>query len=128
MKKEPAMKMRLLALLALLMLGLTARARALDDTIYGCDARCRASMRPWQGRFYYSAWGRPTPLVVPPTAELQTDYVWGVGGTRVTRIDHQFRRPLPGYYSPAQAGGFLPTPPWTSDTRQLGVYYVRGPW
>jgi hypothetical protein len=32
---------------------------------------------------------------------------------------------MPGYYHRA---GFLPVPLWPSDTNQLGVYYIRGPW
>ena len=66
-------------------------------------------------------------LVVPPTAELQSHWGWGVGSTGVTRIYHQFQRdyPGPGFYNPKM---FKPTPPWPSHTNQFGVYYVRGPW
>jgi hypothetical protein len=97
----------------------------------GCNqsALARSQMRPWHGCFYDPAWGAPLALVVPPTAERTTDWGWGVGNTRTTRIDHQFQRPFPnGNTAPAGSYGFAPTPPWPSDTTQFGVYYVRGPW
>ncbi len=78
------------------------------------------------GAYYHVAWGWPVALVVPPTAEYQTHWGWGVGNTRVTPIWAQFQ---PTYLAPAAGGQrFLPTPPWPSDTDQFGVYYVRGPW
>jgi hypothetical protein len=69
----------------------------------------------------------PLALVIPPTAEYQTHWGWGVGNTRVTPNVPQFGRnwPGPAAYNPRS---FLPTPPWPSDTDQFGVYYVRGPW
>jgi hypothetical protein len=89
-------------------------------------ARRLARWYTWHGRYYHTEWGTPVALVVPPTASMQTEWGWGVGNTRVSRINHQFARPYPG------PGGwdevFLPTPPWPSDTNQFGVYYVRGPW
>jgi hypothetical protein len=50
-----------------------------------------------------------------------------VANTRITPIYHQFTRQFPGY---GYDGGvpFYGTPAWPSDTRQFGVYYVRGPW
>jgi len=80
----------------------------------------------WHGQNYHSAWGTPVALVVPPTAHVRTDYGWGVGNTRIRRIDHQFNRPFPGTGS--GSGPFRATPSWPSDTTQFGVYYVRGPW
>lgn len=80
----------------------------------------------WHGNYIHSEWGGPVALVVPPTAQIRTDYGWGVGNTRIRRIDHQFRRPFPG--SVSADGQFRATPPWPSDTTQFGVYYVRGPW
>jgi len=103
-------------------------ARAGDETHHGRDARWRASLRPWHGRFYNVQYGQPIALVVPPTAELQTDYAWGSVASRMTRIDHQFQRPWPNGYWSNYPYGFLPTPAWPSDTRQFGTYYVRGPW
>ena len=86
-------------------------------------------MRPWHGRYYNVQYGQPLALVVPPTAELQTDYSWGSVASRMTRIDHQFQRPWPGaYYSPYAPYGFLPKAEWPSDTKQFGTYYIRGPW
>jgi hypothetical protein len=96
----------------------------------GLAARCaykHAPCSPWHGYYYDPAWGMPIALVVPPTAETQTHYGWGVGNTRVTTIYHQFHRDYggPGVYN---RRNFLPTPPWPSDTDQFGVYYIRGPW
>jgi hypothetical protein len=81
----------------------------------------------WNGAYYKPEWGMPVALVVPPTAEFQSDYGWGVGNFRVTPIAPQFHRAYPGegVYNRRL---FRPTPPWPSDTNQFGVYYVRGPW
>ena len=86
-----------------------------------------AQTYPWHGGYYDAAWGMPIALVVPPTAANQTKMGWGVGNTRVVRVNHQFERDYPGegIYNRAW---FRPTPPWPSDTDQFGVYYVRGPW
>lgn len=86
----------------------------------------RAPGLPWHNAYSHTMYGTPVALVVPPTAEFQSNYGWGVSGTRVSRIYHQFGRPYPGdgYYG----GEFLPTPHWPSDTTQDGVYYIRGPW
>jgi hypothetical protein len=122
------MKIRLLAL-ALVVVGATAataQAQVLYETHHGRSARRRAATYAWHGDYYYTQWGRPVALVVPPTAELQTNYGWGVGNTRVTRIDHQFQRPYPGYGF--EGSPFAPTPVIPSDTNQFGVYYIRGPW
>lgn len=82
---------------------------------------------PWNGPYYKVEWGMPVALVVPPTAECQTNWGWGVGNTRVTTIYPQFTRNYPGegIYNRAL---FTPTPQYPSDTTQFGVYYVRGPW
>ena len=93
------------------------------------NAEYRSMTKPWHGSFYDPSYGTPIALVVPPTAERQTNYGWGVGNTRVSRIDAQFMLPYPGPGAAAASGyGFAPTPPWPSDTNQFGVYYVRGPW
>ena len=89
----------------------------------------RASQAPWHGGYYYTQWGAPVALVIPPTAEMHTDYSWGVPSMRVSRNDHQFQRAFPGGGTAYGGGyGFLPTPYYPSDTNQFGVYYVRGPW
>ena len=92
-------------------------------------AAYRQQWTSWHGDYYYTAWGTPVSLVVPPTAEMTTDYHWGVGGTRITPIYHQFRPGFPGYGPPGVGPvAFRPTPRWPSDTNQFGVYYNRGPW
>lgn len=92
-----------------------------------CQAAYHAARDAWHGGYYHAAWGMPVALVVPPTAEFQTHWGWGVPSARATGIWHQFTRgyPGPGVY---HRGAFQPTPPWPSDTDQFGVYYVRGPW
>jgi hypothetical protein len=94
--------------------------------------KSRVSMRqsqayPWHGGYYDSAWGMPVAVVVPPTAENQTHWGWGVGATRITPIQHQYQRPYPGSGS-YNRSWFRPTPAWPSSTDQLGNYYIRGPW
>ncbi|HEY2761278.1 MAG TPA: hypothetical protein VGI75_11055 [Pirellulales bacterium] len=86
----------------------------------------QAQYLPWHNGYYDPAWGEPYALVVPPTAEFQANYGWGVCGTRVSPIYHQFGRPFPGFG--VGGGAFRPTPLNPSDTQQFGVYYVRGPW
>ncbi len=97
------------------------------------NALSRAQYSPWHGGFYSTKWGAPVAVVVPPTAEYQTNWGWGVGNTRVSRINHQFQLGYPGAmpsggYGSGYGYGFLPTPPWQSDSNQSGYYYVRGPW
>ena len=89
----------------------------------------RSQGKSWHSTWYDPAEGRPIALVVPPTAEFQTQYGWGVPSSRVAPIYHQFRRPYPGSGAVGGAGGgFLPTPNQPSDTVQFGVNAVRGPW
>jgi hypothetical protein len=90
-------------------------------------ARWSSQMYPWHGDYYDAAWGMPVALVVPPTAENQTKWGWGVGNTRVMPIEHQFQRDYPGE-GIFKRSWFLPTPRWPSDTDQFGDYYIRGPW
>jgi hypothetical protein len=86
----------------------------------------RAEWYNWNRNYAYTDYGQPAALVVPPTANMQTNYGWGVASSRISRIDHQFQRNFPGYGT--FGGPFRPTPIWPSDTSQFGVYYVRGPW
>jgi hypothetical protein len=89
----------------------------------------RSQGKSWHSAWYDPAEGRPIALVVPPTAEFQTQYGWGVPSSRVAPIYHQYRRPYPGPGAVAGGGGrFLPTPNQPSDTVQFGVNAVRGPW
>jgi hypothetical protein len=106
----------------------------------GCDSTCcycqfgdcgymlparRARWYNWNRNYAHTDYGQPVALVVPPTANMQTNYGWGVASSRLSRIEHQFQRNFPGY---GMFGGpFRPTPVWPSDTTQFGVYYVRGP-
>jgi hypothetical protein len=86
----------------------------------------RAQWYNWNRNYAHTEYGQPVALVVPPTANMQTNYGWGVASSRLSRIEHQFQRNFPGY---GMFGGpFRPTPVWPSDTTQFGVYYVRGPW
>lgn len=89
----------------------------------------RSQGKSWHSAWYDPAEGRPIALVVPPTAEFQTQYGWGVPSSRVAPIYHQFRRPYPGPGAVAGGGGrLLPTPNQPSDTVQFGVNAIRGPW
>lgn len=112
----------LISLFAVLSLSVSALADAPHGDCFVCRGR-----QSWNTPFYSPTWGAPVALVVPPTAEQQTHYGWGVGNTRVNHICPQFGRSYPGagYYD---SRAFLPTPPWPSDTDQLGYNYVRGPW
>ncbi|MCC7473929.1 MAG: hypothetical protein IT425_00915 [Pirellulales bacterium] len=97
----------------------------LCDVGYMAPVR-RAKCYNWNRNYAYTPYGQPTALVVPPTAQLQTNYGWGVASSRISRIDHQFQRNYPG--NATFGGPFRPTPVWPSDTTQFGVYPVRGPW
>ena len=80
----------------------------------------------WHEPYAHSGWQQPVALIVPPIANMQTSYSWGVARTRMVPIYHQFTRP---YVAPGGGGGNLsPSPSWPSSTTHQGVYYVRGPW
>ena len=86
----------------------------------------RAPMVNWHANYAHSAYGQPVALVVPPTAQLQTNWSWGAPSAHFSRIDHQFGRDYPG---PGPfGGGFQQTPAWPSNMQQFGVHAVRGPW
>lgn len=104
--------------------------------IFGCGGCCGCGyMRPvnrakcynWNGNYAHSAYGQPVALIVPPTANLQTNWGWGVASSRVSRIEHQAQRNYPGP-GPFGLWPWRRTPQWPSDTTQFGAYYVRGPW
>ena len=80
----------------------------------------------WNKPYRHTAYGQPVALIVPPTATMQTNWGWGVGSSRLQRLDHQFHRNYPG--GGPFGGPYRPTPIWPSDTTQFGVYNVRGPW
>ncbi len=87
----------------------------------------RAQSYNWHANYAHTAYGRPVALVVPPTAQLQTNWSWGAGSSSISRIDHQFGRNYPGP-GPFAAGNMRSTPHQPSNMHQFGVYYVRGPW
>lgn len=91
------------------------------------SAAYHAARQPWHGNYNYTPAGRPVALVVPPTANMQSHWGWGVGRTQMSPIYHQFARPYPGN---GAAGGSTmnATPNWPSHSTQFGVYYIRGPW
>ena len=108
------MKRRLtltLAVLTLVSLGLANASSAAERILLRRSGAAQSA--PWHGDYYEAAWGTPVALVVPPTAEYQTNYRWGVGGYRVTPISPQFQRGYPGPGSP-DGVNFLPTPPWAT--------------
>jgi len=128
------MKRTVTAMMLMLSLLLAAQvaeagwgARAVHGSRWGVQAAGVGQSTCWHNNYYYVPWGAPTALVVPPTADTQTHWGWGVGNTRVTPVYHQFQRdwPGPGNWNPRS---LRPTPPWPSDTDQFGVNYVRGPW
>lgn len=92
------------------------------------QARYHAQQMPWHGEYYHTAHGYAVPLVVPPTARTHTEWGWGVAQSEVTPLHHQFRRPYFGDVEESEGYSFHATPNWPSNTRQFGVYYVRGPW
>lgn len=123
---------RLLAIVvaaaALTACGPIGQAAAREPNCKGAAAcRCQKCQKSWNRGYYHTAWGVPVALVVPPTAEVQTHWGWGVGNTRVTPICPQFKRDYPGDGAYTR-GGYWATPNWPSDTDQFGVYYIRGPW
>jgi len=118
-------------------LGAIPAARAGDTCCFdNCCCDCgymlpihRARWYNWNRNYAYTDYGQPAALVVPPTANLQTNWGWGVASSRISRIDHQFQRNFPGYPLGGPFGSpYRPTPVWPSDTSQFGVYSVRGPW
>ncbi len=82
----------------------------------------------WHAGYQHPMYGRPVALVVPPVSHYQTIYGWGIATTQMAPIYPQYGGP--GYGTPyVDPTGQYPLPPyWPSDTRQFGVYYIRGPW
>ena len=115
---------RLLA--ALLMFGALSALAPVAEAHPHMWPLYRAQNYNWNANYAHVQYGQPVAMVVPPTAQLQTQWGWGVSSSRVGRLDHQFGRNYPG---PGPHGGpFQPTPAWPQDTTQFGVYHVRGPW
>lgn len=81
----------------------------------------------WHAGYMQPMFGAPVALVVPPNSHYQTIYGWGIGATQMAPIYPQYGGP--GNGTPFGDGGAYQYPPyWPSDTRQLGIYYIRGPW
>lgn len=94
----------------------------------GYFAARRAMKANWHQGYYQGQWGAPLALVVPPTVDFQTNYGWGVGNTRTTRIWPKFTQSYPGDAMPGNGVRYKAVPTQPSDTTQMGVYYIRGPW
>jgi len=86
----------------------------------------RAPNYNWHANYAHSSYGQPLALVVPPTAQLKSNWSWGAPSSTTCRIDHQFGRDYPG--AGPFGAGFRNTPAWPSNMHQFGVHYVRGPW
>lgn len=106
---------------------LPAAAAAGDWTRADRQAARRAAVTTWHGQYANTQYGRPTAVVVPPTANMQSSYSWGVAQSRMNPVYHQYGRAYPGQAAPAGLP-FSPTPRWPSHTNQSGYYYARGPW
>jgi hypothetical protein len=89
--------------------------------------RGAVSGEQWNTNYYDPAWGMPLAVVVPPTVRWQSNYAWGVGGSRVDHVGAQYQAEFPGPASVYDCRHYLPAPPQPSDTTQFGVNYVRGP-
>jgi hypothetical protein len=115
--------------LGLHMTGLQTTARAGHPhhwyTHYDRAAHWANSTQRWHHVYSHTQFGQPIALIVPPTANMHTNYSWGVARTRMSPTNHQFARPVP---APGGGGMWYPAPAWPSDTAQLGIYHVRGPW
>jgi hypothetical protein len=100
------------------------------DGSYAAQKRyfLRSQDRSWHSAWYDPSVGMPMALVVPPTAEFQSQYSWGVPSSRTLPIYHQFLRPSPGSRTVSGRSRLRPTPKQPSDTVQFGVAPVRGPW
>lgn len=99
-----------------------------DGPAYDDEVAMYPYSSAWHAGYSHTMWGRPLALVVPPTARRQTIWSWGVSTTQVAPINAQFTYPSAGYSYMGGGGPYLPSPYWPTDTRQFGVYYIRGPW
>jgi hypothetical protein len=105
--------------------GLMTAASSTDAASHKRALR-RAQYYNWHANYAHTQYGQPVAVVVPPTANMQTNWGWGVSSSRVSRMDHQFGR---NYMGPGPFGGpFRNTPAWPQDTNQFGAYNVRSVW
>lgn len=114
-------------------LALLVIMTALSDSASAIDRANRVALRharslPWHGDYYYTPKGVPVSLIVPPTAQMQVKWGWGVAQSDMSPIYHQYYRAYPGGPEGGAGTSLQPTPQWPSHTDQFGVYYVRGPW
>lgn len=86
-----------------------------------------ASQLPWHDNYAYMDYRTPVAHVVPPNANMQMNYSWGVPSSRMIPIYNQFNRQYPGGIG-GDLSSVSTTPYYPSDTDQFGVYNVRGPW
>lgn len=104
--------------------GAASTSQAVAPSMWA--TRYRAPTYNWHANYAHVEYGQPVAVPLPPTVRLQTQWGWGVGSSRISRVDHQFGRNYPG---PGPfAGPFQPQPQWPTDTTQFGAYYVRSPW
>ena len=109
-------------------LALSNQAQAGGPYTWGHrHAMAYSANRPWHGAYANTSYGVPTALVVPPTSHTIAAWGWGVTGSEIRPVYHQFGRYYPGAID-ATGGMYLPTPAWPSHTDQFGIYPVRGPW
>ena len=94
----------------------------LEQRIAGMGTKCS----PWNGPYYSPEWGAPAAVLVPPTVWTASSLGSTVGGSHTSWVTPQFNRDYPAGSS--YQGTFQPAPVWPSDTRQMGYYYIRGPW
>lgn len=117
---------KILLTLSVVVVGVAVYAAPAEAASPYLRSSKRAQKYNWHANYAHSEYGRPVALVVPPTANLQTNWSWGASSSHVSRIDHQFGRNYPG---PGPFGGnFRNTPRWPGSTHHFGVYHVRAPW
>ena len=118
----------LLVLITSLLAGFASHAYAFSPVTYADYwTNAHASRLPWHGNYYHLRWSRPVSLVVPPTANMYTQYNWGVSTNEMRPIYHQYGQPYPGDRQIDPSVMRAPSY-WPSSTRQNGVYYIRAPW
>ncbi|MCA9241661.1 MAG: hypothetical protein KDA37_15730, partial [Planctomycetales bacterium] len=76
--------------------GVTAASPCPADLPYMWATRYRAPNYSWKTNYAHIQYGQPVAAPLPPTVRLQTNYRWGVGSSRISRVDHQFGRNYPG--------------------------------
>lgn len=82
---------------------------------------------PWHGQYYSPSFGVPRAMVIPPTANATRSLGWGVSSSQMRTIVHQYQAGQEDWGTTA-AGQFHPTPANPQNTRQFGIYYIRGSW